>query len=112
MGTVGGGKIHTLENDTGPDDANHAQNGVLIARADGLESGRKLVGLDILDVAPTILSLMDVPRPGGLRGRSILEAAGAEGGSPNRGGTAAAGEVYSEAERAVVEERLRALGYL
>ena len=112
VGTVGGGEIHTLRNDTGPDDANHAQNGVLIARAEGLESGRKLDGLDILDVAPTILSLMDVPLPGGLRGRSILEAAEAERGSPRHGGPAAAGEVYSEAERAVVEERLRALGYL
>ncbi len=35
VGTVGGGKIHTFENDTGPDGANHAQNGMIIWRPAG-----------------------------------------------------------------------------
>ena len=34
-GTVGGGQIHTFENDTGPDGANHAENGVLLLRPSG-----------------------------------------------------------------------------
>ena len=28
VGTVGGGKLHTFENDTGPDGANHAEYGI------------------------------------------------------------------------------------
>jgi len=38
-GTVGSGEIHTFENDTGPDDANHAQDGLLILVGPGIEPG-------------------------------------------------------------------------
>ena len=112
IGTVGSGKIHTQENDTGPDDANHAQNGVFIARAEGVESGRKIECLDILDVAPTVLSIMDVPVPEDMRGTSILESTETERGSPKKRRGLETEEVYSEEERAVIEDRLKALGYL
>ena len=40
IGTVGGDDgIHTFENDTGPDDANHAQDGLLIMAGPGIEPG-------------------------------------------------------------------------
>ena len=40
VGTVGGDEgIHTFENDTGPDDANHAQDGMLIMAGPGVEPG-------------------------------------------------------------------------
>ena len=39
VGTVGGGKIHTFENDTGPDGANHAENGLIIWRPAGGANG-------------------------------------------------------------------------
>ena len=40
VGTVGGPDgIHTFENDTGPDDANHAQDGLLIMAGPGVEPG-------------------------------------------------------------------------
>ena len=36
VGTVGGEDgVHTFENDTGPDDANHAQDGLLIMAGPG-----------------------------------------------------------------------------
>ena len=41
VGTVGGDEaIYTFENDTGPDDANHAQDGLLIMAGPGIEPGR------------------------------------------------------------------------
>ena len=40
VGTVGGPDgIQTFENDTGPDDANHAQDGLLIMAGPGVEPG-------------------------------------------------------------------------
>ena len=36
VGTVGTGAIHTFENDTGPDDANHAHDGLLIVAGPGI----------------------------------------------------------------------------
>ena len=42
VGTVGGDEgIHTFENDTGPDDANHAQDGLLIMAGPGVEPGQR-----------------------------------------------------------------------
>lgn len=72
VGTVGGGKLHTFENDTGPDGANHAQNGLIIFRpAGGLEEGRALEGAKIVDVAPTILQLLGLPIPGDMEGKVL-----------------------------------------
>ena len=40
VGTIGGDEgIHTFENDTGPDDANHAQDGLLIMAGPGIPAG-------------------------------------------------------------------------
>ena len=72
VGTVGGDEgIHTFENDTGPDDANHAQDGLLIMKAPGVEPGAR-EGMHLLDVAPTVLELLGLPVPAGMRGSSLL----------------------------------------
>jgi predicted AlkP superfamily phosphohydrolase/phosphomutase len=62
IGTVGHGSTHTLDNDTGPDDANHAQHGIYLLRAPGLEGGH--VDGHLLQIAPTVLKLFGkrVPR--------------------------------------------------
>lgn len=62
IGTVGHGSTHTLDNDTGPDDANHAQHGIYLLRAPGLEGGN--VDGHLLQIAPTVLKLFGkrVPR--------------------------------------------------
>jgi predicted AlkP superfamily phosphohydrolase/phosphomutase len=71
VATVGGADgIHTFENDTGPDDANHAQDGMLIAAGPGIEPGER-VGMHLLDVAPTVLDLMDLDIPSAMRGRRL-----------------------------------------
>jgi predicted AlkP superfamily phosphohydrolase/phosphomutase len=72
IGTIGGDEgIHTFENDTGPDDANHAQQGLLIMAGPGIEPGER-EGMHLLDVAPTVLSLLELPVPASMRGASLL----------------------------------------
>jgi predicted AlkP superfamily phosphohydrolase/phosphomutase len=71
VGTVGGGSIHTFENDTGPDDANHAPDGLLIATGPGLEPRGPVAGMQLMDVAPTVLRLFGQDVPADLQGRSI-----------------------------------------
>jgi predicted AlkP superfamily phosphohydrolase/phosphomutase len=71
VGTVGGEEgVHTFENDTGPDDANHAQDGLLIASGPGVEA-RGTLDADILDIAPTVLELLGLDVPEEMRGRSL-----------------------------------------
>lgn len=72
-GSVGGGTLHTLENDTGPDDANHARDGLLVAAGPGLAPARR-DDLRIYDVAPTILGLAGLAQPDGMRGRDLAAA--------------------------------------
>jgi predicted AlkP superfamily phosphohydrolase/phosphomutase len=72
-GTLGRGQIHTFENDTGPDDANHARDGLLMAAGPGVPHERR-DDLTLLDVSPTILHLAGLPDPGGLPGRAIAAA--------------------------------------
>ena len=71
-GTIGGAEgIHTSENDTGPDDANHAQDGLLIMAGPGIGAG-PAEGMHLLDVAPTVLELLGIEPPQTMRGRSLL----------------------------------------
>jgi predicted AlkP superfamily phosphohydrolase/phosphomutase len=73
VGTVGGDEgLYTFDNDTGPDDANHAQHGMFILRAPGVEPGQR-EGTHLLDVAPTVLELLGQPVPAAMRGTSMLE---------------------------------------
>ena len=76
IGTVGTGRIHTYENDTGPDDANHAQHGIFIVN-DPRHSygGGELPGLHLMDVAPTVLETMGVEVPRDMEGKVIRVAA-------------------------------------
>ena len=69
IGTVGHGSIHTFENDMGPDDANHAEQGVLFYRpsTDAKPATRHLSRFNdarLIDVTPTILRLFGLtPEP-------------------------------------------------
>jgi predicted AlkP superfamily phosphohydrolase/phosphomutase len=72
VGSVGHGSIYTEENDTGPDEANHAQHGIFVLH-DGvaLNGARRgpVAGLRLLDLAPTILDLFGLPVPPDMQGR-------------------------------------------
>ena len=63
VGTVGHGSIHTRKNDTGPDDANHAQEGIYILKTSEAPQISSPHRGNIYDVAPTILKLYDVASP-------------------------------------------------
>jgi predicted AlkP superfamily phosphohydrolase/phosphomutase len=69
VGSLGLNRIHTFENDTGPDDANHAQQGLYIYYDPQGHSQGKGPRRHLMDIAPTILELMDVPIPGDMQGR-------------------------------------------
>jgi predicted AlkP superfamily phosphohydrolase/phosphomutase len=71
VGGVGTGTIHVFENDTGPDDANHAPEGMYLLAAPGVSAGAG-AERDIRDIAPTILELLDEPVPAEMEGRSLL----------------------------------------
>ena len=75
VGTIGGGKLHTFENDTGPDGANHAEYGIFLLRpaGGGLSGGRRLDGAQIVDVAPTVLRLLGLPIPMDMEGKALYE---------------------------------------
>jgi predicted AlkP superfamily phosphohydrolase/phosphomutase len=62
--------VHTLENDTGPDDANHAQDGMIVAAGAGVDARGRL-DAHLLDVAPTVLDLLGMDVPPDMRGRSL-----------------------------------------
>jgi predicted AlkP superfamily phosphohydrolase/phosphomutase len=73
VGSFGHGGIYTFENDTGPDDANHATNGMFILYDPRHpESGREIKGRQLMDVSPTILDLMGVPVPADMQGKRLL----------------------------------------
>lgn len=97
-GTIGHQRIHLEENDTGPDDANHAQHGAFILAAEGLSEAGERDGATILDVAPTLLELAGCDIPDTMQGRSLLSAPR----RVNREGT----------DTEEVRDRLRGLGYI
>ncbi|MEX0817640.1 MAG: alkaline phosphatase family protein [Gaiellales bacterium] len=71
VGQVGTGTVHVFENDTGPDDANHAHEGLYILAAEGVPAGEGPTR-DLRDIAPTILELLGEPVPADMEGRSLL----------------------------------------
>jgi len=72
LGSVGNETIWSFENDTGPDDANHAQHGIFILYdpADPGQ-GRQVRGAQVMDIAPTILGKLGVDVPGDFEGSPI-----------------------------------------
>jgi len=61
VGSVGHGTLHVFENDTGPDDANHAQNGLYIATGGEPQTGPS--PRTWRAVAPTILEGLGLTAP-------------------------------------------------
>ncbi|NJP07010.1 MAG: phosphodiesterase [Chloroflexaceae bacterium] len=74
VGTIGVEQHYTLENDTGPDDANHAQDGLFIwVDPQHPGQGQQVVGASMYDIVPTLLKRWQLAAPAGLRGR-VLDA--------------------------------------
>jgi predicted AlkP superfamily phosphohydrolase/phosphomutase len=71
IGSVGHGRVHVEENDTGPDACNHAQFGAFILYAPGFEPRGEYQGAHLLDVSPTLLDLAGYDVPSVMQGRSL-----------------------------------------
>jgi predicted AlkP superfamily phosphohydrolase/phosphomutase len=74
VGSLGLNTIHTFENDTGPDDANHAEQGIFILCDPAAPADQPQVlraGLSLFDVAPTVLSILGIPVPPDMEGNVI-----------------------------------------
>ena len=61
LGTLGQDAMYTFDNDTGPDEANHAQYGFFNWIGPTIAPHPEPLDIDILDVAPTVLSHMAMP---------------------------------------------------
>ena len=70
IGSVGDGRIHVRENDTGPDDANHAKNGIAILTGPGMPASLP-ADAKLYDIAPTVLTAFGLPVPDDMRGRAL-----------------------------------------
>jgi len=74
VGTLGHAGIHTFENDTGPDDCNHAQNGLFILRdPEEIVSSARVEGAQLMDVTPTLLRSFRLERPSSVQGIALMD---------------------------------------
>jgi predicted AlkP superfamily phosphohydrolase/phosphomutase len=102
IGTVGYGRVHVQENDTGPDACNHAQFGTFLLAAPNCPLKGEYQGAKLLDIAPTLLDLAGYEIPASMQGRSLV--AGMEKKAPGSG--------PSGAEEEIIHDRLAGLGYI
>lgn len=104
IGGVGYPSIHIEENDTGPDDCNHAQFGAAILAGPGIAPSGELWGMHLLDVAPTLLEAAGYDVPDSMQGRSLLSDDGPNAPRP--------APFVCGADEAIIRERLSGLGYI
>ncbi|MEM8604758.1 MAG: alkaline phosphatase family protein [Cyanobacteria bacterium P01_H01_bin.121] len=72
IGTVGNAGLLVTENDTGPDDANHAPHGLIICHDPKQpRNGQVLEGATLYDLVPTLLNRYGIEPPKGLRGQRL-----------------------------------------
>jgi predicted AlkP superfamily phosphohydrolase/phosphomutase len=97
----------------------HRRDGIVIAHGDSFKKGAEIRGARLIDMAPTILHLLGQPVPADMDGRVLEElfepafiAANPIQVGISEGSDGGQGAQYSAEEAAIVEERLKALGYI
>ncbi|MGZ3302917.1 MAG: alkaline phosphatase family protein [Isosphaeraceae bacterium] len=103
IGGVGYPTIHVRENDTGPDDCNHAQHGAFVLAGLNSPLQGRVEGAHLLDIAPTLLELGGYDVPPAMQRRSL--AAGQLVPSEKAGPP-----LFEEEE--IIRSRLSGLGYI
>ncbi len=68
---LGNETIYSFETEIGPDDAVHDYDGIYLSTAPGRAEAGRREGLHLMDVAPTVLELLEVPIPGEMEGKKI-----------------------------------------
>lgn len=71
VGSLGHENIYTLENDTGPDDANHDTHGLFILYEPNTPGRGRVAGCHLMDIAPTLLHRLGLDVPPTMQGRII-----------------------------------------
>jgi len=99
IGGVGYPGIHVQENDSGPDDCNHAQFGSFVLAAPGVAARGEVTGAHLLHVAPTLLEIGGYDVPSSMQGRSLLT-------------STAPAPLDARADEDIIRDRLRGLGYI
>ena len=72
IGSVGHGRFHLEENDTGPDACNHAQFGMFMLQSANSPIRGELQGAKLLDMAPTLMKLAGYEVPSAMQGQSLV----------------------------------------
>ncbi|MBX6313453.1 MAG: alkaline phosphatase family protein [Isosphaeraceae bacterium] len=103
IGGVGYPTLHVQENDTGPDDCNHAQHGAFLLASSNNPLQGPIEGAHLLDIAPTLLELGGYDVPASMQGRSLIAGQLAP---------VASSVGYSTHEEDIVRDRLSGLGYI
>jgi predicted AlkP superfamily phosphohydrolase/phosphomutase len=103
IGGVGYPALHLQENDTGPDDCNHAQFGAFILAGGGNPLLGEVTGAHLLDLAPTLLTLGGYDVPASMQGR-LLTSRQSETPGPDAG--------LPASDEEIVRQRLSGLGYI
>jgi predicted AlkP superfamily phosphohydrolase/phosphomutase len=71
IGSIGYGSLYIEENDTGPDDAVHSFEGIYSISEPATGRGRRGPEERLIDIAPSILALLDLSIPPELQGHPI-----------------------------------------
>jgi predicted AlkP superfamily phosphohydrolase/phosphomutase len=71
IGGVGYPTLHILENDTGPDDCNHAQFGAFVLAGGQGRARGEVTGARLLDMAPSLLAAAGYQVPPAMQGRPL-----------------------------------------
>lgn len=73
VGSIGYDSIYTYENDTGPDDCNHAEMGIFILKSPQGEETGPVPAKHLFDVAPMVLEELGIAAPQEMRGQGITQ---------------------------------------
>lgn len=95
--------------------SSHRMNGIFIAQGERIPSHAQTANPSLIDLAPTILHLLDVPIPRDMDGR-VLSEIFSQARPVEYGGSGELererGDAYSKEDEAEVMERLKDLGYI
>ena len=105
IGGVGYPGFYIQENDTGPDDCNHAQMGSFILASSNNPLHGEIKNTHILDMSPTLLELGGYDVPNTMQGKSIFSKMATTLTSGGNSG-------YTQTEEELIKERLSGLGYI
>jgi predicted AlkP superfamily phosphohydrolase/phosphomutase len=117
VGGIGYETIHVQENDTGPDDCNHAQFGAFILAGPGIPARGNMEGAHLLDMAPTLLARSGYDVPSSMQGKDFLALADGRDREAEDPELPPVLQARPEAcvegvDDPIVRERLKGLGYL